>query len=301
MPEEIKSSIEIYEDVIKELCAFYENLGISENIVKVYETFRYMYMNGYLSRRKFRERIPTSFAELEYFIPIDVCGIVVFAGYGVCRHTTDFLEHIYKELYYWSSRLFVYVPDMKAFIDNRGKDFLTNDQAQKMIDEVIKEIDLYGTERQKVVKEFDGIIVTVEYFPSKDIRNHSVNVVKGKKEDRVYILDTRLHSVGDIIDEKQIILNNLGLTNVADVEQHPLSKYKSYYETDYDIGLMLINKYDTNVKQDVMSSIIYRDEVSKWVDEYKKFKARNQDRFDTVANNLQLAKRYLKRDGNNLL
>ena len=170
-----------------------------------------------------------------------------------------------------------------------------------MIDELIKEIDIYGTEKQKVVKDFDGILVTMEYFPSKVIPNHAINVVKSKTEDRVYILDTRLHSVGDIIDEKQIILNHLGFTNVADVEQHPLFKYNSYFGTDYDIGLMLINNYDTNVKQDVMSLIMYRDVAPKLEEEYKEFKRRNQDRFDTVANNLQLAKRYLKDNGSNLL
>ncbi|MDE6141326.1 MAG: hypothetical protein K2G03_01855, partial [Bacilli bacterium] len=192
-----------------------------------------------------------------------------------------------------SSRLFLYNPDTKIDIFNRTREYLTNYHAQKLIDELIKEIDLYGEERQKVSRDFAGVDVVIEYFPSKIKPNHVVNVVKGKEE-RVYILDTRLHSVGEIIDENKIILNNLGLTSVADVEQHPFSKYGRYYDTDYDIGPMLINNFDTNVKQDVNSSILYRDSAPKLEEEYKRFKASNQERFDTVANNIQLVKRYLR-------
>lgn len=296
MPEELKENIQIYEDVIKDLCQFYEHIEISDNIVKLYEYFRYMYTKGYLSSDEYQEKYPESFVNIEskIYVPMDVCGFFVMAGAGVCRHTTDFLEHIYDGLHYISSRLFLYNPDTKIDIINRTGEFLTNYHAQKLIDELIKEIDLYGDERQNVSRDFAGVEIVIEYFPSKIKPNHVVNVVKSKDKEIVHILDTRLHSVGEIIDERKIILNNLGFTSVADVDQHPFTKFSRYYDTDYDIGPMLINNFDTNVKQDINSSILYRDSAPKFEEEYKRFKARNQERFDIVANNIQLVKRYLR-------
>lgn len=293
MMEKIIENIQIYEDVISDLCKLYENMGISENIVKVFEYFRYMYMNGYLSSKDFQDGITDSFINLENYIPMDVCGLLVMAGVGVCRHTTDFLDHIYNNLKYISSRLFVYYPDTRVTIENREQDFLTNYHAQKLIDEVLKEIDLFGQEKQVVSRDFDGVLVKIEYLPSKTVPNHVVNIVEDSKAKRSYILDTRYHAVGEIVDEKKIILNNLGLKSSAYPEQHPNSLYHTYYNTDYEQGIWILNGYDTIVDQDVMCSILYRDSAAKFESEYKNFKKRNQDRFNTVANNLELAKKYL--------
>lgn len=97
MPDEIKRNIEIYEEVILKLCQLFKKIGISEKPIKVYEVFRYMCLNGYLSSGKFSDSMPESFINLELggYISMDVTGSVVMANYGVCRHTTDFLSHIY--------------------------------------------------------------------------------------------------------------------------------------------------------------------------------------------------------------
>ncbi len=49
MPYEMEENIAIYEKVIQDLCLLYEHIGIEDNPIQIYETFRYMYLNHYLS------------------------------------------------------------------------------------------------------------------------------------------------------------------------------------------------------------------------------------------------------------
>ena len=46
---EVKENIDIYEEILFQLCKLFIELGVSNNPLKIYETFRYMYQNGYLS------------------------------------------------------------------------------------------------------------------------------------------------------------------------------------------------------------------------------------------------------------
>ena len=168
---------------------------------------------------------------------------------------------------------------------------MTNYHAQKLIDELVKEVDLFAKKKQFVSRNFDDVLVTIEYFPTTILPNHVINIVRSEDENRCYLLDTRFHAIGDIINDDQIILNDLGLTNIAYVEQHP--RYFSFYQTDYELGLRMLNSSNTNVDKDIINSIIYRESATSFLEEYKRFKIRNQERFNTVANNLQLVKKYL--------
>ena len=46
---EVKEIVKIYEDIVNELCDLFITMGVSNNPVAIYETFRYMYTNNYLS------------------------------------------------------------------------------------------------------------------------------------------------------------------------------------------------------------------------------------------------------------
>lgn len=294
MPDEIKWNIEIYEEVIQNLCQFFKNTGISEEPIKIYETFRYMCLNGYLSTKKYSDNLPDSFIKLELggYIPMDVTGSMIMANYGVCRHTTDFLSHIYHRLNYESSQLFLYNPDTRIIVNNNGRGFLTNYHAQKYIEDTMQGLDLFSKEKVHITKQYGDIVVTIDYYPTEIMPNHTINIVKKRKENRVYILDTRYHCIGDIIDEKSIILNNLGLTHIAFVEQNPI--FDTYYSTDYQEGLRLLNTFDTQTEKDILQSILYREACKDYEDEYKTFKLSNQKKFNLVDNNFQrLIKRKL--------
>lgn len=293
MPDEIKCNIEIYEEFIHNLCQFFENIGISKEPIKIYETFRYMYLNGYLSSEKYSDNIPNSFIKLESgYIPMDVAGSMIMANYGVCRHTTDFLSHIYCGLNYESSQLFLYVPDTRIIVRNRGKEIICNYDAQKYIDNAIQELDLFSKEKVHIKKKYGDIVVTINYYPSEGMPNHTVNIVKKRTENCTCILDTRSHCIGDKNDGKTIILNDLGLTHMAFVDQNPI--YHTYYDTDYHYGLWLLNTFDTQVNKDILKSILCRDHCKDYEDEFKAFKGNNQKKLNLVNNNFQrLIKRKL--------
>lgn len=284
MLEEVKEMVDIYEEVIKNLCQLYQNIGIAERPIELYETFRYMYLNGYLSCDKYSEIIPDSLIELEQYIPMDIVGMMVMANYGVCRHTTDFLVHIYEYLDYISSQLFLYLPKIKIY--NKKNSELWNDYIQQCIDDTMQKLDLFGKEKAQIVKKYNNVRIAIDYSPCKFRINHTVNIVKKKQENRVYILDTRKHAIGDIIDEKQIILKSLdsGFSSTAFVESFI---FNTYYHTDYEKGLRLLNTYDTQTAIDFLDAILYQQKLEKFEDEYKEFKLNNQKKFALVADNFQ--------------
>lgn len=97
----IREAIHIYENVIQNLCELFIKLGIHKNPIKIYETFIYMYTNGFLSSNgAYSDILPQNVINLELngSIPMDITGIVLLYDYGVCRHTSDFLSHIYETL-----------------------------------------------------------------------------------------------------------------------------------------------------------------------------------------------------------
>lgn len=288
---EVKENIDIYEEILFHLCKLFIELGVSDNPLKIYETFRYMYQKGYLSIEEYSDQIPSMYTNLELhgFIPMDATGTFLFTNYGVCRHTSDFLTHIYSGLGYDNSQLFTYHPDIRIRIKNCGTGFLTNKDAQEYIDISLTNFDCFEREEKHIARHLGDISVTVDYYPSPPIcghilTNHTMNIVKNKKENRVHIVDTRYHCVGERISKKKVRLNNCGLTHVDYVQTGV--RFHTYYGTDYRHGLKLL-KENTEIDRDVLSSILYRDFCQKFIAKYEEFKGQHQKYYIETANNYQ--------------
>lgn len=297
MFNEIEENIEIYEDVIENLCKLYENIGIAEDPVKVYEYFRYMYLNGYLSNTKFSEDIPNEIInlEMEAYIPFDITGSIIMMGYGTSRHTSDFLFHIYNYLNYDSSVLLTYIPNLHNIVFNKTSKPLTNSRAQEYIDDAIKGLDLYSKEEKHFTKKYDGINVEVNYLPPNCIPNHAVNIVKNKEENRIHILDTIHHFICEKIDEEHVKIDDSGFTYTYFVRQDFIQKpyvFNTYYGTNYYKGLYLLNKYDTASSVDITNSMLYEKSCYNYINEYKIFKKNNKEKYQTVTDNF---KKMIKR------
>lgn len=186
MPEEMKENIKIYEDVILELGKLMQDLGISDDPIKVYEMYYYMYRNNYLSSGRFSEDIPELMSTIEpEIMTFDTCGCMILGDYGTCRHLVDFLRHIYKCLGYISSQLFVYNPLIFSEVKIDEGD-ISREDAQKYIDDAIKDLDVFGNKKITYEKQYDDIRVLVRYEPSTSKINHTVNILK-KKRKKEYI------------------------------------------------------------------------------------------------------------------
>lgn len=291
----IRENVEIYEDVIQQLCELFIILGIHKDPIKIYETFIYMYTNGFLSNNGVysdTDTIPEECINLEIaeYIKIDITGMILFYGYGVCRHTSDFLYHIYEKLGYNSSQIFTYHPLLSIQVYSFKKNLLTNYEAQKYIDEALIGLDLFSKEEIHFIKQFDNLLVQVDYLPEnrKPLINHTMNIVIDEK-DLSHILDTRYHCVGEKIDINRLKLNYKGLTHTDFIQENLL--FHTYYRTNYYKGLSLL-EYETNIEKDMLSSIIYQESCKKDIKYYKEFQLKNQKNYNTVANNIiKLAKK----------
>lgn len=291
---EVKDNIKIYEEVIDKLSQLFIKLGISKDPVKIYETFRYMYINGYLSSNgRYSDIIPLEMINLELdgFIKMDVTGMFLLYGYGVCRHTSDFLRHIYSTLGFDSSQLFTYHPSLQIIVENKSKKFLTNLEAQKYIDDALYGFDLFSKEEVHFTKNFENIVVHVNYLPEKGIslNNHTMNIVRDN-DGLVHILDTRYHSVGERIDEDRIRLSYQGLIHIDFIQKKDLS-FHTVYGTNYYKGLVLLDG-NTDIDKDVLRSIVSGESCKEHISDYEEFLKMNLKSYNRVSDNIKrLAKR----------
>lgn len=286
-PEIIENS-KIYEEVVNNLAELFIKLGIQNDPVKIYETFRYIYMNGFLSNNStYSDIIPNIYLNLEFkgYIPIDICGSILLSGYGVCRHTSDFLFHLYQNLRYDSSQLFTYHPSVNINVHNYGKKFLTNYDAQKLIDEVMKDFDLFSREELHFVRKYGDVVIHVDYIPEDNpsLINHTMNIVLDKKNDLVHILDTKNCFIGERIDTDIIRLEHLGFTHIDFVQRDVACD--TYYGTNYFRGLGLL-EYDTNIKMDVLSSILCSESCKENIEYYEEFQLKNQKKYNKIDDNI---------------
>lgn len=287
MPEEMKTIVKIYEDVVCELCQFYTKMEIDDDPMKVFEVFWYMCVNSYLSSGQFFNGIPESIINLEKknIIFMDIEGSVILADYGVCRNTTDFLSHIYAGLGYDSSQLFLYSPNMETRYYLKSTS-VTIEELRRCVDDAKSNVDPYSKESIHLVREYDKVKVVVNYRPTEDPPNHTVNIVKSKREKRIYIVDMQHHRVGSVIDETMLLSSDL-IFNYTDYVISRVN-YDTYYDkTDYDWGFFLLNEYDTRFKQDLLASSLYRDDAPKLASEYRAFKLKNKEKYDTIKNEYQ--------------
>lgn len=293
MEFEVKEIIMRYEDVIDNLCYFFKKIGIHDNPIKMYETFRYMLLNHYLSNEYFSDEIPKEFIKLEDsgYIPMDITGSIVLANYGVCRHTTDFLYHIYKHLKYVGFPLCTYHPNLHIEVYNDSNTFLTNKEAQTYIDDAIKDMNLFSLKEELHFIRDGKLEIIIHYLPPDMIPNHIMNIVMDKKENIIHILDSRYDCFGEKVDNEQIKMSHKGLTHIDYVTG---CRYHSYYGTDYFRGVELLKRYDTNMEKDMLHSIFDRDSCKEYEKAYKEFKRQNQKSYQAVTDKYhQLIKRKI--------
>ena len=281
-------NIKIYEEVIQNLCDLFTYLGIANDPIKIYETYRFMYTSGFLSLDKsYSDNVSEECIELERqgYIPMDITGMIVLNGYGICRHTTDFLYHIYQRLGYSSSQLFTYHPNIftTATVQKSPEEF-PRAECQKYIDKVMIDVNLLGKEEQHVQRNFGDIQIKIDYYPpeNRDLSNHTVNIVIDKKK-VAHILDTRSHCVGEAIDKKIIRLNDQGLVHTDFIQKRVT--FNTYYNTNYYRGLQLL-EYSTDIEKDISDSMVYRDLCQENLDCYERFYQQNKENYNRVAKNM---------------
>lgn len=283
----IRENVKIYEEIIQNLCELFIKLDIHKDPVKIYENFIYMYTNGFLSNNgTYSDILPESCINLELngYIPMDITGIILLYGYGVCRHTSDFLSHIYQTLRYDSSQLFTYHPTLNIQVDNYSEKFLINSEFQKYIDEALIGLDLFSKEEYHLTRIFDNIVVRIDYLPENgsSLMNHTMNIVLDKKG-LLHILDTRFHCVGERIDINRIRLNYQGLTHTDFIQKDCF--FHTYYGTNYFRGLGLL-EHDTNIGIDMLTSVVCGESCRENIRYYEEFQLKNQKNYNRITDNI---------------
>lgn len=160
LTEEYKKLRNLYGEVIKNTCEFYQKLGISDSPIKIFAMYVYMYRSGYFSYNNYFEYSTNmkDFAGLQ--------GVDVILGSGVCRSISSMLKDIFKNLGYESYNLTI-----KA-----SKNSIT--KLQNFSNIALKK----NIKSKKFVKIVD---ILTKNIP---IANHAITMVK--KDDKNYIFDS---------------------------------------------------------------------------------------------------------------
>lgn len=284
----IKESVHVYEEVVHKLCELFTKLKIDKDPVKVYETFLYMFRNGYLSSNgTYSAVLPEDIENLELngFIPMDITGLILLYGCGCCRHTTDFLSHIFHSLRFEEAQLFTYHPGLSINVDCYTEKLIIYSEIQKYIDETIVDLDLFSKEEIHFTKDYGDIVVHVDYLPEKVSNlNHTMNIVLDNNE-RAHILDTRYHCVGERINQDSIRLSYQGLNHIDFIQRD--IRFHTYYGTNYNRGIGLLN-YDTNIGMDMLTCSLGEKFCEDNIKEFEKFQQKNKKSYDKVTDNINM-------------
>lgn len=290
----ISESVKIYEEVACNLSHLFTCLGMKNNPSQIFENFIYMYSHGYLSYDKRFTNEDLIFTDLEYkgYIHPDIAGMIILGGYGVCRHTSDFLYRVYTGLDYYNHRLFVYNPNYKIEVTPGPLRYLTNEEAQKLIDQALVGFDPYIKESAHIEKDIDGVKIVIDYTPSNYLINHELNALIDPKSNRLHLYDTNYHSVGEKIDLDIIkVHDGKGFTVTHYVQ--PNINLNSYYGTNYHKALSLLD-FDTDVEKDILACAIYRAECEQYKTFYETFYEANKRNYEKVTNNLKRVLEYIE-------
>lgn len=281
----------IYKEIINNIADLFKKIGIDNDPVKIYETFIYMYRNGYLSVKKnFDDETKKSFNELESedLIAINKVGILIFLGAAVCRHKANFLNLIYQNLGYDSSQIYTYHPRLNIQYNFKNK-LLTGYELQPYIEDASKEIDLFGDEYKNIVKKYGDLILYLEYKPLKKSNfariNHTMNIVLDKNN-TVHILDSSFHAIGEKVDNDVIQFDSFGF-----IHKDFIKKEVNDINTKNSLELL---KYKANRISDIINSVTYSEICKDYTSEYEDFYQGNKKNYEKISKNVLRLVRKIK-------
>lgn len=274
-----------YDEIIRLIAKFFIDLGIQDDPIKIMKTFYAMYRIGYLSTKSFTVNVPIDLINLEKekIIPFDLCGSFIMSGYGCCRHVSDLLYRIFKELNYNSSQLFVYDPIVSVsctFKNEKHDCFCVNECVRKSLNK----IDLCGKSKKTITKRSKGVKINVTYTPiEKDTSlNHVLNIVVDNNDFR-HIVDASKFSIGRKNDG--VLLMQGPIYEYYDF----IKSYKvqdSFYMTDYSKGISLLD-YCDDYLNDYNKFMNDKLNFSELKEAFKCFHEKNSGYFEMVDTGLK--------------
>ena len=289
----LKEIANLYDDVINNVCELYTKIGINNDLLKIFETYIYMRENGYLSNNlSISPIIPKEFEKAEEnYIPIDLCGCYILQGYNLCRHSTDFLCHIYHNLGFDSNELFVYHPNLTFVINNYRKNELNSEEIQHFVNASIKDFNYFSRSEHHFTKCFDGIEIKVNYEPPRagvsSFANHSLNIVRDTKTNKSYILDSFYNRIGNRVfysnelhmhDLIKIYFLEFALKDCCDI-----FSLTSYYHINYFDGYNMLLNNEFNGKNEIDRLIMLKEEVKEYDRLFKRFWKSNKKTYSKAS------------------
>ena len=307
LTDEVKRNIEIYESVIFDISNLFVSLGINRQPVKVFETLYYMITNNYLSK-SIKKDCPPSFNKLENlnYVPLDIIGSFILAGYGVCRHKADLINRVCSSLGYKSSQLFVYSPNVNCSVDLiKG---VPNSRIQKYLDDALKDLDYFSDSDISYEKKYQDAVVNVSFRSPKWLLNHTINIVSELDNNTIHIFDSLHHMIG--ISKKSVRLymayldipgiKRVYFTANPNIKSHIfdfkkesicsipecLSRNDTYYDTNYVLGFNLYGKFKSkNLNSYLSEYLSYIEKIKEFIPEFENFKYDHEEQYRQVLSN----------------
>jgi hypothetical protein len=283
----------LYNEVIDKASNLYIKIGIDKDILAIYLFYLTMMEKGYFSENLcVTSIIPDDYIKLEdrSRLPLDLCGSYIMNGYSQCRHTTDFLSHIYRNLGFDSSQLFVYRPKIKYNVIT--KHYISSDEINYYMSEAIKDFNVYSREEHHFIKEIDIAKVQIDFEPqlTKTFPNHTLNIVRDTNTNESLILDSHAKRIGDKSEETAIRLYNYDGWYYVDYVFNDFCDFftkVSYYGTDYSRGVKILKHNDFHVQTNLEKLKLLKNEVEKYNSLLKSFWKDNKKLYSKTSDEIK--------------
>lgn len=302
MEQELTKIDILYQEIIEETKKFLTQKWVNTNPIGVYAFLSYMISFGVFTNYPERLKcssIPESLKEIESrYFDLSQSGKLLFSGYSLCRHISNFAYRVYESLNYQSSQLFIYM--MPLSFEFVSKKDISLERKQAIIDELYQEFLKKNPESfNNMSLEDEDYVIKCSYIKCSNtinrIGNHTFNIVL-TKENQNLLLDLSTLKVGEKTDNKNII--NMYSENgiyVPFYVKKRLNYDKDYTNMEFSNALSLLKSYKSVPNKEVWKQIVcFLKECQKRQKEFQCFHDKNSKIYDELTEQVnQLIKKVL--------
>lgn len=249
MEQELKEIEKYSDEILHNLWQLYRDYNIV-GCLKIYEVFRYMYINGYFSKNKFKSKVSLKYRNIEYLNKNILIPNLIFCGYGLCRNTTQLLSQIYDNFEFKNGFIYTYLPNL-IIKGNIHKEINNLDDINDLTIDSINKIKLMSNKSQKIIKteKNSNKKLIIKYQPPYQnnlLVNHIINIVK--EGEKIYILDPFNNAIIKQIKGDWLVAQNLYQRNY--LQYNYIYRKNLFLDKDIHskqiIGLDLIKNYQNS-------------------------------------------------------
>ena len=243
--KEFLMTSKLYNSIVRDYLKLNSSLELNSPI-EISSGFSYAYKNGYLSKEHHYKYITKNINE-----NMSLLGATIMTGGGCCRHSSSFLNEVFKKLHIKSYRVYTGMNTKRYKTHYVLKDNIRDHKALKELLFLLRS-DLDSETLEQIINEkYSGLVKRITTsswkYPKHNIpTNHVINVVvyKGK----VYYVDSTNDTFYNYSQYDDLLISDEDFQNIIKFDDNnnyikkKLSSILKLSQTSQEDNMKLFNK-----------------------------------------------------------